>query len=59
MKKSTVSSVIVAVIAASGVLAAAPAAPTLATVKAGTYKVESYHTQVGFSLSHLDRKSVV
>ena len=52
MKKSTVSSVIVAVIAASGVLAAAPAAPTLATVKAGTYKVESYHTQVGFSLSH-------
>jgi polyisoprenoid-binding protein YceI len=52
MKKSTVSSVIVAVIAASGVLAAAPAAPTLSTVKAGTYKVESYHTQVGFSLSH-------
>jgi polyisoprenoid-binding protein YceI len=28
------------------------AAPTFATVKAGTYKVESYHTQVGFSLSH-------
>jgi polyisoprenoid-binding protein YceI len=27
-------------------------APTLSTVKAGTYKVESYHTQVGFSLSH-------
>ena len=52
MKKSTVSSVIVAVITASGVLAAAPAAPTLSTVKAGTYKVESYHTQVGFSLSH-------
>jgi polyisoprenoid-binding protein YceI len=52
MKKSTVSSVIVAVIAASGVLAAAPTAPTLSTVKAGTYKVESYHTQVGFSLSH-------
>jgi polyisoprenoid-binding protein YceI len=27
-------------------------APTLASVKAGTYKVESYHTQVEFSLSH-------
>jgi polyisoprenoid-binding protein YceI len=52
MKKSTVSSVIVAVIAASGVLAAAPTAPTFSSVKAGTYKVESYHTQVSFSLSH-------
>jgi polyisoprenoid-binding protein YceI len=52
MKRSTVSSVIVAIVAASGVFAAAPTAPTLATVKAGTYKVESYHTQVGFSLSH-------
>jgi polyisoprenoid-binding protein YceI len=28
------------------------ATPTLGSVKAGTYKVESYHTQVGFSLSH-------
>jgi polyisoprenoid-binding protein YceI len=28
------------------------AAPTLGSVKAGTYKVDSYHTQVGFSLSH-------
>jgi polyisoprenoid-binding protein YceI len=28
------------------------AAPTLASVKAGTYKVESNHTQVEFSLSH-------
>ena len=27
-------------------------APTLNSVKAGTYKVESYHTQVGFSISH-------
>jgi polyisoprenoid-binding protein YceI len=52
MKKSIVSSMFVAIVAASGVLAAAPAAPTLSTVKAGTYKVESYHTQVGFSLSH-------
>ena len=28
------------------------AAPTLGSVKAGTYKVDGYHTQVGFSLSH-------
>src|ERR1700724_3705452 len=28
------------------------AAPTLDGVKAGNYKVESYHTQVAFSLSH-------
>jgi polyisoprenoid-binding protein YceI len=33
-------------------MAASPAAPALGSVKAGTYKVESYHTQVGFSLSH-------
>jgi len=32
--------------------AAAASAPALDSVKAGTYKVESYHTQVGFSLSH-------
>jgi polyisoprenoid-binding protein YceI len=32
--------------------AGAASAPALDTVKAGTYKVESYHTQVGFSLSH-------
>jgi polyisoprenoid-binding protein YceI len=31
--------------------AAAPG-PAFESVKAGTYKVESYHTQVGFSLSH-------
>ena len=49
--KKIVSSVAVALIAASGALAASTA-PTLSTVKAGTYKVESYHTQVGFSLSH-------
>jgi polyisoprenoid-binding protein YceI len=32
--------------------AGAAAGPALDTVKSGTYKVESYHTQVGFSLSH-------
>ena len=47
----TVSSVIVALLATSGALAASTT-PTLSSVKAGTYKVESYHTQVGFSLSH-------
>jgi polyisoprenoid-binding protein YceI len=48
-----VSSAIAAFIAASTVMAASPAAtPTLGSVRAGTYKVESYHTQVGFSLSH-------
>lgn len=52
MKIFKVSSTIVAFIAASAVMAASPAAPTLSSVKAGTYKVESYHTQVGFSLSH-------
>jgi polyisoprenoid-binding protein YceI len=31
---------------------AAEQAPTLAISKGGTYKVDSYHTQVGFSLSH-------
>ena len=52
MKIFKVSSTIVAFIAASAVMAASPAAPTLSSVKAGTYKVESYHMQVGFSLSH-------
>jgi polyisoprenoid-binding protein YceI len=52
MKRSTVATVIATtLIAASGALAA-PTDPALSTVKAGTYKVESYHTQVGFSLSH-------
>ena len=47
----TVSSVIVTLLVASGALAA-PTTPTLSTVKAGTYKVDGYHTQVGFKLSH-------
>lgn len=53
MKSSTVSNLLVTLVAVSGVAFAAPASsPTLSTVKAGTYKVEGYHTQVGFSLSH-------
>src|SRR5579863_9104307 len=49
MKKSTVAGLVAALLVTSGAISA-PAA--LSTVKAGTYKVESYHTQVGFSLSH-------
>jgi polyisoprenoid-binding protein YceI len=51
MKVSRVSLAIAALVATSTAFAAAPAA-TLSSVKAGTYKVESYHTQVGFTLSH-------
>src|SRR5579862_7663237 len=51
MKMSNVSGVVAAILAVSTAFAT-PANPTLSTVKAGTYKVESYHTQVGFSLSH-------
>jgi len=51
MKTAKVSIAIVAILAASAALAA-PSGPTFDSVKAGTYKVESYHTQVGFSLSH-------
>jgi polyisoprenoid-binding protein YceI len=51
MKTSTVSIVLSAILAASAV-SAATSSPTLDSVKAGSYKVESSHTQVGFSLSH-------
>jgi polyisoprenoid-binding protein YceI len=55
MKMSIVAGAVAALLSLS---AGAPdasaetAAPSLGIVKAGTYKVESYHTQVGFSLSH-------
>lgn len=55
MYRSNLSVAIAAALAVSAVAGAAtgPAAgPALDTVKSGTYKVESYHTQVGFSLSH-------
>ena len=55
MYRSNLSVAITAALAVSAVAGAAtgPAAgPALDTVKSGTYKVESYHTQVGFSLSH-------
>lgn len=42
-----------ALLALWGALPASQAAvSSLASVKAGSYKVESYHTQVGFSISH-------
>jgi len=51
MKAFKVSVVVGAILTASAAVAAPPI-PTLESVKAGTYKVESYHTEVGFSLSH-------
>jgi polyisoprenoid-binding protein YceI len=53
MNRSYLSLAIAAATAVStGAGAGAASAPALDTVKAGTYKVESFHTQVGFSLSH-------
>jgi polyisoprenoid-binding protein YceI len=51
VKTSIVSIVPAAIIAVSAV-SAASSSPTLDSVKAGTYKIESYHTQVIFSVSH-------
>jgi polyisoprenoid-binding protein YceI len=51
MKTFNLSMIIGAILAASVAMAATPV-PTLDSVKAGTYAVESYHTEVGFSLSH-------
>jgi polyisoprenoid-binding protein YceI len=51
MKAFKVSVVVGAILTASAAVAAPPI-PVLDSVKAGTYKVESYHTEVGFSLSH-------
>ncbi len=49
--KKTYLSLSLAAIAGMSASAAAPG-PAFDSIKAGTYKVESYHTQVGFSLSH-------
>lgn len=51
MKTPEISIAIGAILAASAAVAATPG-PAFDSVKAGTYEVESYHTQVGFSLSH-------
>jgi len=55
MKTSTVPVALVALSVLSTFVTNALAeqgAPTFSAVKAGTYKVETYHTQVGFSLLH-------
>jgi len=55
MKMSIVAGAVAALVSISTVAPdalAQTAASTLGSVKAGIYKVESYHTQVGFSLSH-------
>ena len=51
MNRFHLSMVISAILAASAATAATPS-PTLDSVKAGTYAIESAHTEVGFSLSH-------
>ena len=51
MKRFNLSMVISAILSASAATAATPS-PTLDSVKAGTYAIESAHTEVGFSLSH-------
>jgi len=45
-------SVVVGAILTTSAAVAAPPIAALDSVRAGTYKVESYHTEVGFSLSH-------
>lgn len=51
MKKLNLSLVISAILGVSAATAAT-LTPTLDSVRAGTYAVEAYHTQIGFSLSH-------
>lgn len=51
MKTFKLSVVVSGILLASAATAATPT-PTLDAVKAGTYAVDSYHTEVGFSLSH-------
>lgn len=52
MKTSSVSAGIAANVAVALASASWAAAPTFSSVKAGAYQVESYHTQVQFSLNH-------
>jgi polyisoprenoid-binding protein YceI len=55
MKMSMVAGAVAALLSLSSVAPdalAQTAPPTLGSVKAGTYKVDSYHTEVEFSLSH-------
>ena len=52
MKTRTRAAALAATLACAAVPASAQFSRDPATVKAGTYKVEPYHTQVAFSLSH-------
>jgi polyisoprenoid-binding protein YceI len=53
MKKSIIAGALAALaLSAIALQSSADTAPTLGESKAGTYKVETNHTQVGFSLSH-------
>jgi len=51
MKVIRVPIAVCAIVAASAASAISPG-PALSSVKPGSYKVESYHTQVGFSVLH-------
>lgn len=50
--KTLATSIAIAAVLAASAAGAASSSPALSSVKPGTYKVESYHTQVGFTLSH-------
>jgi len=50
MKKSLLIAAVASMLIGADVQAAEPG---LGSAKPGSYKVESYHTQVGFSISHL------
>jgi polyisoprenoid-binding protein YceI len=53
MNRSLIAGAVAVLLSVSTSLSPAQAAGSgLSTAKAGTYKVESYHTQVGFSVSH-------
>ena len=55
MKMSMIAGALAALVSlstAASDASAQTAPPTLGSVRAGTYKVDSYHTQVEFSLSH-------
>ena len=52
MTTRTLAAALAATLACAAVPASAQVSRDPATVKAGTYKVEPYHTQVAFSLSH-------
>ena len=52
MKRSVITAGLVLLAFQAVVPATQAAGPGLSSAKAGSYKVDSYHTQVGFSVSH-------